>query len=110
MVPVVAAQRSCFDLGSDCDVAAMWVNRKDGWLQKKSTTHSRWNKRYFVLSNGCLSYYADEQVGCSLNAATNVHGLSMRRRTDSGWNCGVCCHRAYHVALGTLKVLSRWTT
>ena len=41
----------------------MWVNHKDGWLQKKSGVDAtRWSKRYFVLGDGCLSYYVDEQV------------------------------------------------
>ena len=101
-----------FEVTAD-DVAAL-ASRK-GYLQKQaSTSRTKWQKRYFVLDNGLLSYYGTHEdyansappkgtmnlESCTASAATEMERSFCIKL--------VTADRIYHLAADNMEEMSGW--
>jgi hypothetical protein len=57
--------------------AKLVVGQKDGYLTKLGGTRKNWKKRWFILQNGCLSFY--ESIGDKTARGTfSLHNCLVR--------------------------------
>lgn len=82
-------------------------NEKRGWLLKEGSKVKSWKKRYFVLRNNVLTYYADEQSSPKLGAIV-VRGVETNFTTPFTLDVQADSGRVLRIAADSLVDIEGW--